>query len=723
MDTQSPYPPSPQAQPSTPQTSMQAPNMGFNPSEMVTITNSKTNQIKQVQRSQLPQYGLPSNYQSQADIRAQAIINGNAPSSNADAATLLVLNQKGFKDPNSAQAKAAQAKTDAYGKVKSSIQNQLDTYKSLPTYDKGQFANVNNIPFIQGLTQGGEYEKQKQALGATLKEVAGAGGGSGVRITQSELNNWANLLPGIHKSDAQNKQDITLLDKQLKSSFGQGLDPEYLQQFNAVPGKTPAQSVSSGPSVGGLIKNAGTDIKNNVNGLLGIPANVINTVKTAYTDPNPQKRLTAAQSLYPNNVQTSVGKGIVNEFNNLLGKPLEGGDVAGRIAQNAYNRPVSTALDVLPFLSAGKAALAGKAEDATGLKFADGSPATMGEDTGALKFANGSPATPGMTIGQIQEAAQRARGVPLLAEYDQAARTGNTARMQEIATQIKNAPVDSPYAAYKNTFANVSPVATNLNPVATKLNPVANLVKNATDAVNGGGSKEYVARQANNANMLPQNQVLMDKNILMHPTETGRIQATSQSLNDVGSQLQQVYQNSDRIFKGDELGTLLDTQLKAKGYDPRAIGFIKNYINQQGGFDIGSNDSLIPMDKAWQTAKTLENNPPKMLKNPESAGAYKQLSNDTARIIRQQLGTKLPETQSLNAQYGALRDYMDNRLTDPQGLNANGGKSGMGIVGTAVKVGKDVLNPIANSAYKLSQPMKLFRDKRTKIGNVQFRGQ
>lgn len=55
----------------------------------------------------------------------------------------------------------------------------------------------------------------------------------------------------------------------------------------------------------------------------------------------------------------------------------------------------------------------------------------------------------GETIGEYQERVQKAKGLPLLAEYDKAIQNNDTARAEEIARQIVS---DEKYADYKTTF-------------------------------------------------------------------------------------------------------------------------------------------------------------------------------------------------------------------------------------------------------------------------------
>lgn len=58
--------------------------------------------------------------------------------------------------------------------------------------------------------------------------------------------------------------------------------------------------------------------------------------------------------------------GIADEYNQLAGEPLKGGNFVGRAAERAINKPFSTVLDILPFLKGGKTAqLAATTDKAT----------------------------------------------------------------------------------------------------------------------------------------------------------------------------------------------------------------------------------------------------------------------------------------------------------------------------------------------------------------------
>jgi hypothetical protein len=140
------------------------------------------------------------------------------------------------------------------GTVTSTIQNILDQFSALSPGEKG--FGPGNIATALPWTGAAEYEKQRMGLAATLKDLAGAGAGSGVRVNNVELRNWSNLLPSPSKTPQQSKIDIISLQKQLISKFGQGLDQAYLDQFGITsndlkqlsgkntptPGVTPTQT-------------------------------------------------------------------------------------------------------------------------------------------------------------------------------------------------------------------------------------------------------------------------------------------------------------------------------------------------------------------------------------------------------------------------------------------------------------------------------------------------
>ncbi len=389
---------------------------------------------------------------------------------------------------------------------------------------------------------------------------------------------------------------------------GEQVDPKALQAV-APPQK---EEKPTAQGFGGNLANNAKDI---LNSILNFPKQAAEQVgkdfKIQTQGANPLNPV-GIQLVSPETAKNAA-QSVAGEYNDLLGRPLEGGDIIDKILKRGYEKPANTILDLLPFLP-------GKG--------------------GPLKGANRTP--------------------------------------------------DSPNLLQKG-------------------------LRSGVDAVQGAGSKEYVARQGADR-AIPQNQVLLDEGIVGRPTTTGKIQATSQALEKYGSQIGDAFKQSDRVFKGDELGKTLDSQLKGQGYDAKSIDFIKKYVNTQGEFDLASGDNLIPTEKAWNAAKMLEKNPPKMLKNPESGAAYKRLAGDAARIIRGRLAEKVPEIKGLNERYSALRDYMDNVL--PEQSSGLVDTERASLVKTPARALQNLLTGGMQAAY---QPPKFLRDMRHKQGNFQTR--
>ena len=105
-----------------------------------------------------------------------------------------------------------------------------------------------------------------------------------------------------------------------------------------------------------------------------------------------------------------------------------------------------------------------------------------------------------------------------------------------------------------------------------------------------------------------------------------------------------------------------------------------------------------------------------MMGNPESAASYKKLSQDAARIIREELTKKLgkdsPELEVLNAKYSALRDYMDNTS---KGLS---GSVNRGIMSAGAQGALNAVNMVLQGTTDIGKAGgKLMRDMRFKQGN------
>ena len=120
-----------------------------------------------------------------------------------------------------------------------------------------------------------------------------------------------------------------------EEAFSRGM---ALQQRRNESSKQPTVSspIPQQKSFGGFAGNVGRDIGENIQGLLAIPG-LLGSLLSGKADLGQTGQ--------------AVGKGIFEEYKNLVTNPVE----------TAYQKPVSTILDILPFMQLGKLAFAGKA--------------------------------------------------------------------------------------------------------------------------------------------------------------------------------------------------------------------------------------------------------------------------------------------------------------------------------------------------------------------------
>ena len=155
----------------------------------------------------------------------------------------------------------------ALGQITRQIEDKLDKFNALPADQKGPLSltgRVAEIPFI-GSTLGQfvspeatVYQGERTALAAQLKSLVGAGTGSGVRVTEQQLEGWSSLLPEATDSNEVAQDKIAALDKDIKATFNSktGLDPKYL----------PSQQNGNTSNQGGDINNNNTFGVNNFTG-------------------------------------------------------------------------------------------------------------------------------------------------------------------------------------------------------------------------------------------------------------------------------------------------------------------------------------------------------------------------------------------------------------------------------------------------------------------------
>lgn len=572
----------------------------YNPNEIVTLTGSDGS-IKQVPRAQLPQYGLDTNYISQADtyansVRAGAISPKDVPQAYSGA-TLRLLNQDGYSDPNSAQAKDAAKSNKEFSTIKTAAQNVFDAYKATPDFEKNQLADetINNLPFTPA---------------ANLKnQTKGAAAGITSALTDSkrfpsdnEVRNLIGLLPSATSGGANATANVKALDNLLIAKYKQGFDPEYLQQFGLTRDKN-GKAAPSGQASGA---NSDPGLLNRI--LTGGAKEIAGTaqgIKNTFSQPLPSHNTPVAQQV---NTLKQVGSNIVQGLNQQAGEPLKGGDVLGRAENYAIDHPLATAATVLPGIKAAQeAGVVGKVAD------------TAGNVANTVKGK-----LPTIGAGDVQSASVK-----------------------------------------------------------------------ASDLLNGGGTKDLIARNVNMDNAVDMNKTLMDHNIKSSLTDKGKIEATSRAIIDEGNNINKALKNSSEKISSSDLSNGMKDSLMKKypaSLEP-TINDVVNKMAQEGKFDLSKGDNMINMSSINQAKTGLMDNRLTYLGLGEGGKAGAAISQDAAKYLRNIISDKVPEaTPSLRA-YANLRTYHDDVLTNPGGLQVKGN-----MLNT---VGGLVNNPLDYAAQKV----------------------
>lgn len=358
-----------------------------NPDEIVTLTNNKTNQVLQVKRADLPSYGLPSDYISQADTYAKqvqaGVIGADSPNipSEYRAGMLQALQRQGYSGKRQAEigatvkqeAKDAQDKLtadEAASEVKGKLENIFNSYTNLvPSDQKGALnpkAYLRDIPLVGKLADGQaqEYNKSLTGLAPELKDII-VNKGSGLRLTQTEIDAWKDLLPNTTKTDAQNAYDISVLNNQLKAGTkteanpnGVGLDPNILKAFGVTDKTTNPKAPIAQSDIVGRLNQGGT---NDIEGLQSM-LNISNPIH-GLDDPKTRALLLGAAT-NPVKTAENMAGGVANMFgiktptdsngNMQVQMPQSVQEWGGNVVNNAIDHPVNTALAVTaPFTGGG----------------------------------------------------------------------------------------------------------------------------------------------------------------------------------------------------------------------------------------------------------------------------------------------------------------------------------------------------------------------------------
>lgn len=274
-----------------------------------------------------------------------------------------------YTDPTSIQYNtgAGYANRNALGEVQRQLGALIDRYNSIPEAQKGLFSTsaTSQIPYLGDVLapQAKEYENAVSGLAAQLKELAGGGQGTGLRVTQTELNRWGNLLPSPRKTDQENAYDLQTLDAEIKSAFNSptGLNPKYLpntQQAQMTPAQIQAMGAQKAP-IPPIVQNAVNNIKGDITAPITAATTPFSSLQQFLQTKNPAYITQAVNSANPTqilgNMALGYGKNLYQDIGQPLNEvmqnqPFNPALVASRAQQNFVNRPVNTALDALPFL-------------------------------------------------------------------------------------------------------------------------------------------------------------------------------------------------------------------------------------------------------------------------------------------------------------------------------------------------------------------------------------
>lgn len=266
------------------------------------------------------------------------------------------------------------ANRNAQGEIKRQIQAQLDQFNQVPDWQKGPAKS-----FFEQLGPAGQYfapeatayENSTQGLAAQLKGLVA---GTGLRVTQAELDRWASLLPSPRNSDAVNNKNLQILDAQLKATFNtpEGLDPKYLPQTEATTSQP--QAVSTGSDVlnnllsqvnNPTVKTAISDVANRGVGAaqtgIGLAENTVNPLaQIAADDPTGTlDKIFKSANLVPqqnaNDIIGNILRGTVESASKDTGIGQNGKLIdLNEAKQNLEQHPANVAMDALtaavPFL-------------------------------------------------------------------------------------------------------------------------------------------------------------------------------------------------------------------------------------------------------------------------------------------------------------------------------------------------------------------------------------
>lgn len=329
---------------------MDGQQLDYDPEELVTLTGSKGT-VKRIRRAELPQYKLPLNYQSQADIYAKGVSGGNSDISGVPekyrAGALTALNDTGYKKGKTNIAQTASKVLE--------VLDGKDKYASPQEYQDALNYAASDYN-ARGFGEGGKNltGTEKTILSGTLLNQ----GEQGANAAQKASGYFTGYTPP--KKGVVADPEDTIRNKMVQALKAAGQDVSKYEKSSQASSSAPTPSGNTSKSIGGFVSNIGTNTKDIANALLGIPGAMVKG-----DIPFPQMTGgTPVQARKQAEFALNAAKAVGNDLNETAGRPLEGGDILGRAGEHAYQKPVDTAMWVLPPVMEAKGLM--------GAKFAEG---------------------------------------------------------------------------------------------------------------------------------------------------------------------------------------------------------------------------------------------------------------------------------------------------------------------------------------------------------------
>lgn len=329
---------------------MQPTTTQYKPDELVTIVNNKNKQVKQVKRAELPQYGLPVDYISQADTYANSV---KAGITNPDAV------------PEAYRAGAMQALNSTGYTPKTQIERDIEN------------AKLKAKPDAEAL-HGGIQNLKQQAKDATigtgiLSKLTGGNLGTETDVFDQSKKLLGQAIARLFEKGVLSDKDRDFYQKQILDVGAVGtttainkkldnIETEILRKTGYKPsdfgGKTDNKKKSGEKGIGQrLAEGAVRDVNE-------LGQGIIETGKAAI-----EGKLGNTPAQMIGNTAVNMGKGIFEQAKQAApirmdenGQPVF--DI-GKTGNYIVDNPVDTAMAVLPFTKFAKAGIAGKAAKGT----------------------------------------------------------------------------------------------------------------------------------------------------------------------------------------------------------------------------------------------------------------------------------------------------------------------------------------------------------------------